>query len=207
RLVKAEGPLPPAQAADYVRQAARGLQHAHEHGLVHRDIKPSNILVDREGTVKILDLGLARFFQDETDDLSRRNDHSPLGTTDYMAPEQALDSHTADARADIYSLGATLYFLLVGHGPFRGGSLTEKVVWLQSRQPRPVREIRPEVPAGLAAVVERMMAKEPGQRYQTTAEVTEALAPWVGTATAPPRPPAPGPALPPVDTLAVAAAA
>jgi tRNA A-37 threonylcarbamoyl transferase component Bud32 len=206
RLVKEEGPLAPAQAADYVRQAALGLQHAHEHGLVHRDIKPSNILVDREGTVKILDLGLARFFHDEADDLSRRHEQSPLGTTDYMAPEQALDSHTADGRADVYSLGATLYFLLAGHGPFRGGTLAEKVVWLQTRQPRPIRELRPDVPAELAAVLERMMAKEPGQRFQTPAEVAAALAPWAQTGTPPPRLP-PAPVLPPGDTLPVDAAA
>jgi tRNA A-37 threonylcarbamoyl transferase component Bud32 len=206
RLVKEVGPLPPAQAADYVRQAALGLQHAHEHGLVHRDIKPSNVLVDREGTVKVLDLGLARFFHDEADDLSRRHEQSPLGTTDYMAPEQALDSHTADGRADIYSLGATLYFLLAGHGLFHGGSLEEKILWLQTRRPRPIREFRPDVPAGLAAVLERMIAKEPGQRFQTPAEVAAALAPWAQTGAPPPRLPAARPG-PTGDTLPVDAAA
>ncbi len=95
-----------------------------------------------------------------------------------MSPEQALDSHTADTRADVYSLGATLYFLLAGHSPFAGRTTTEKVLWLQTRLPRPIRELRPEVPAGLAAVLERMMAKDPAQRYPTPAAVAEALAPW-----------------------------
>src|SRR5206468_2365474 len=100
---------PAARAAYYIRQAAQGLQHAHEHGLVHRDIKPSNLLVDGSGTVKILDLGLARFFHDTTDDLTRRHEQGPMGTTDYMAPEQAAESHAVDTRADIYGLGCTLY--------------------------------------------------------------------------------------------------
>jgi serine/threonine protein kinase len=186
QLVKEKGPLPPAQAADYIRQAARGLQHAHEHGLVHRDIKPHNLVVDRAGTVKVLDLGLARFFHDETDDLSRRHEQGPLGTMDYMAPEQALDSHAADIRADLYSLGATFYFLLAGHSPFRGGTAAEKILWLQTRRPPSIRELRPEVPAGMVAVLERMMAKEPDQRYHTPAEIADALAPWAQPAALPP---------------------
>ncbi len=185
-LVKRGGAVPPHEAAHYVRQAALGLQHAHEHGLVHRDIKPRNLLVDRAGAVKVLDLGLARFFHDESDDLSRRQESSPLGTTDYMAPEQALDSHTADIRADIYSLGATFYYLLAGHSPFQGMSTMEKILSHQTRQPRPIRDLRPEVPAGMAAVLERMMAKDPGQRYQVPADVASALAPYVRSA--PPRP-------------------
>jgi serine/threonine protein kinase len=190
-LVKRGGAVPPHEAAHYTRQAALGLQHAHEHGLVHRDIKPRNLLVDLAGTVKVLDLGLARFFHDETDDISRRQESSPLGTTDYMAPEQAVDSHAADIRADIYSLGATFYFLLAGHSPFQGMSTMEKILSHQTRQPRPIRDLRPEVPAGMAAVLERMMAKDPRQRYQVPADVASALAPYVRSA-----PPRPGP---PVD--------
>ena len=115
-----------------------GLQHAHEIGLVHRDIKPGNILVDRAGVVKILDMGLARFFHDEDDNLTRKNDENVLGTADYLAPEQALDSHTVDIRADIYSLGATFYYLLTGSAPFPEGSVAQKLIWHQNRQPRPV---------------------------------------------------------------------
>ena len=181
-LVKAVGVIHPHQAANFIRQAALGLQHAHEHGLVHRDIKPHNLLVDRTGAVKVLDLGLARFFHDDADDLSRRNDASPLGTADYMAPEQALDSHTADVRADIYSLGATFYYLLAGQSPFHGKTPREKFLAHQSQQPLPIRELRAEVPVGMALVIERMMAKDPRQRYQAPIDVAEALTPWVRSA-------------------------
>src|SRR5262249_32424765 len=149
------------RAAHYVRQAALGLQHAHEAGLVHRDVKPSNLLLDRSGTVKVLDLGLARFFHDESDDLSKRQLESTLGTSDYMAPEQALDSHSVDTRADIYSLGATFYYLLAGHGPFRAMASVQKFLSHRFDPPRPIREVRPEVPEGLATVIERMIAREP----------------------------------------------
>src|SRR5262249_50322763 len=145
-VVKRCGPVDPLRAAHYVRQAALGLQHAHEAGLVHRDIKPSNLLLDRSGAVKILDLGLARFFHDQSDDLSRRHAESPVGTMDYMAPEQARDSHVVDIRADIYSLGATFYFLLAGHGPFGGVTPLQKLLCHQLERPRPLRELRPEVP-------------------------------------------------------------
>jgi serine/threonine protein kinase len=186
RVVKKGGPLSVPRAAHYVRQAAAGLQHAHEAGLVHRDIKPSNLLLDRTGCVKILDLGLARFFRDEADDITRRHAESPVGTLDYMAPEQALDSHQADIRADIYGLGATFYFLLAGHGPFRADTSLGKIICHQFEQPKPIRDLRPEVPDGVAAVMERMMAKDPAARYQTPAEVVAALAPWAPAPIPPP---------------------
>ena len=114
-IVQRSGPMPYERAAHYIRQAAQGLQHAHECGLVHRDIKPGNLLVDRAGTVKLLDLGLARIFHETTDDLTTGRDaRTLLGTVDYLAPEQALNSHDVDIRADIYGLGATFYFLLTG---------------------------------------------------------------------------------------------
>src|SRR5215471_17957199 len=109
-IIKKHGPMDITRAAHYIRQAAIGLQHAHIEGLVHRDIKPGNILVDRSGIVKVLDMGLARFFHDEDDVLTRKFEENVLGTADYLAPEQALDSHAVDIRADIYSLGATFYF-------------------------------------------------------------------------------------------------
>ncbi|MFL5243061.1 MAG: protein kinase domain-containing protein [Gemmataceae bacterium] len=180
-IVKKHGPMDAVRAAHYVRQAALGLQHAHEAGLVHRDIKPSNLLLDRTGTVKVLDLGLARFFHDESDDLSKQEAHGPVGTSDYMAPEQALNSHEADIRADIYSLGATFYFLLAGHSPFREGTALQKLICHQFDRPRPIRDIRPEVPEGLAFVLDRMMAKDLANRYQSPAEVEEALVPWTKT--------------------------
>jgi serine/threonine protein kinase len=186
RLVREYGPLPVPHACNYILQAAQGLQHAHEKGMVHRDIKPSNLLLDRTGTVKILDLGLARFFHDDTDDLSKRYSEGPIGTMDYMAPEQALDSHHADIRADIYSLGATFYFLLAGHGPYQEGTALQKMIRQQLLPPRPIRDIRPDLPEGLAAVIGRMMAKDPAARYQTPAEAAEALVPWTQTPIPPP---------------------
>ena len=122
--VTADGALPVVQAADYVRQAASGLAHAHQMGLIHRDIKPANLLIDRKGTVKILDMGLAQFSNDDEASLTIAHDEKVLGTVDYLSPEQALDSHTVDERADIYSLGCTLYFALVGHPPFPEGTCT-----------------------------------------------------------------------------------
>jgi hypothetical protein len=136
--------------------------------------------------VKILDLGLARFFHDHADDLSMRHDESPLGTSDFMAPEQAVNSHRVDIRADIYSLGATFYFLLAGRGPFPEGTALQKLAYHQFQQPTPIRTLRPEVPEGLAAVIERMMAKEPGERYQTPAEIAQALVPWTQDPIPPP---------------------
>jgi serine/threonine protein kinase len=178
-IVAAHGPLDPERATHYVTQAAAGLQHAHDGGWVHRDIKPGNILVDRNGTVKILDLGLARLFQDNKDMLTRQFDEkSILGTADYLSPEQGIDSHAVDIRSDIYSLGATFYFLLTGQPPFAGGSLSKKLIHHQMHDPRPIREIRAEIPEELAAVVTKMMAKDPMDRYQIPDQVAEALTPW-----------------------------
>ena len=187
-LVKKVGALDPVRASHYVYGASVGLQHAHEMGLVHRDIKPGNILIDRAGVVKILDLGLARFFNntDEDDDLTRKYDESILGTADYLAPEQAIDSHTVDIRADVYSLGGTFYYLLSGRPPFPEGSVAQKLLWHQVREPVPVRGLRPDLPADLADVVARMMAKKPEDRFQSPAEIMAALAPWVQSPIPPP---------------------
>ena len=147
-IVQRGGRLDPIRSAHYISHAALGLQHAHEvAGLVHRDIKPGNIIVDRSGTVKVLDLGLARFFYDEDDLLTKKFDENVLGTADYLAPEQALDSHSVDIRGDIYSLGGTFYFCLTGLAPFADGTVAQKLIWHQSRQPKPLRH----VPVGRAA--------------------------------------------------------
>jgi serine/threonine protein kinase len=185
-LVARSGPLSPTRATEYIRQAASGLQHAHEVGLVHRDIKPGNLLVDRSGTVKILDLGLVRIFQSDDGLTKGQNFRYVLGTIDYQAPEQAVDSHEVDIRADIYSLGATFYFLLTGQTVFPEGSIAEKLTWHQRRQPRPISDYRDDVPAGLAAVVDRMMAKSPSDRYPEPADVVEALAEWAHEPIPPP---------------------
>jgi serine/threonine protein kinase len=176
-IVGKRGPLSIERATHYIRQAAIGLDAADRVGLVHRDIKPSNILVDRSGTVKILDMGLARFFRDDGDDLTKKYDEDcVLGTADYCAPEQVMNSHGVDIRADIYSLGATFYFCLTGRTPFGPGTTAQKIIWHQMKEPTPVRELRPEVPEELAAVQAKMMAKAVEERYQTPVEVDEALA-------------------------------
>lgn len=185
-VVKKSGPLVLARACHYIRQAALGLQHAFEKGLVHRDMKPGNVLVDRQGVVKILDMGLARFFHDEDDILTRKYDESVLGTADYLAPEQAIDSHTADIRADIYGLGATFYFLLAGRPPFEGGTVAQKLLWHQTKTPRSLTEFRQDVPAGVLAIIAKMMAKDPAQRYATPGEAAAALEPFTRTIVAPP---------------------
>jgi serine/threonine protein kinase len=186
-IVKKTGPLDPVRAAHYIRQSALGLQHAHEAaGLVHRDIKPGNILVDRNGIVKVLDMGLARFFHEEEDSITRKYDESVLGTADYLAPEQAINSHDVDIRADIYSLGATLYFCLTGKTPFHEGSIAQKLIWHQTRQPKSVKLLRPEVPDGIVAVIDRAMAKDPNQRFATPQAMAESLSPWTQTPIAPP---------------------
>jgi serine/threonine protein kinase len=151
------------------------LQYIHETGLVHRDIKPGNLLLDyAKDAVKILDMGLARFFNDNEELLTR----GVLGTVDYFAPEQTMDSHTVDIRADIYGLGGTMSFLLTGSPPFEGGSVIEKIQGHRRLEPRPIRALRADVPEALVAVILKMMAKDPAQRYQVPAEVGQALAPW-----------------------------
>jgi serine/threonine protein kinase len=179
-LIGRTGPLDPIRAAQYVAQAAQGLEFAHQAGLVHRDVKPANILLDRHGVIRILDLGLARFYCDQDDPLTLRYDEKTvLGTADYVAPEQALNSHDVDGRADIYGLGATFHFLLTAQPPFPGGKVAQKLIWHQVKQPTPVRAIRPEVPEAMAAVLTRMMAKAPAERFQTAGAVVAALAPWL----------------------------
>jgi serine/threonine protein kinase len=173
-IVRRHGPLYLLRAAHYVRQAALGLQHAHERGVVHRDVNPGNLLLDRRGTVKLLDLGLARFLHEPEPDQG-----DIVGTADYMAPEQARDSASVDWRADIYGLGATFYYLMTGQPPFaEAQTLARKLICHQAATPASVRELRPDVPEALAAIVDRMLAKDPAQRYQSAAEVAAVLAFW-----------------------------
>ncbi len=187
KIIKNNGPLSVERAANYIAQSANGLQHAHEAGLVHRDIKPGNLLLERTGEVKVLDLGLARFFFEENDQLTKKHDaNSVLGTADYLAPEQAMDSHNVDIRGDIYSLGATFYFLLTGHAPFHDKSVPQKLIAHQLRQPPPIENFRKDVPAELIAVLKKMMAKRPEDRYQQPYEVAQALEPWTRIPVSPP---------------------
>ncbi len=177
-LVKDSGPLSYNKAADYIAQVARGLHHAHEMGLIHRDIKPANCLVDKKGTVKLLDMGLARLVGDEAS-LTLDNNENVLGTADYLAPEQALNSHTADQRADIYSLGCTLYYLLTGHPPFPEGTISERLLKHQVEQAPSIFMDRPEAPPTLVNICTRMMAKKPADRYQTAGDVAQRLTEWL----------------------------
>jgi serine/threonine protein kinase len=178
-LVRQRGPMPMTEAVGYVIQAALGLQHAHDRGLVHRDMKPGNLLLDKSGTVKILDMGLARFFVQEKDDkLTERLEKGViLGTVDYLAPEQAVQSSGVDRRADIYSLGATLYTLLTA-SPVFDGTMTQKLVHIQMAMPESITKRRPEIPLALTQVVEKMMAKRPEDRFQSAADAIEALCPF-----------------------------
>lgn len=185
-FIRRNGTLSPERAAHYIRQAALGLQHAHEAGLVHRDIKPGNLLLDRTGTVKLLDMGLARFFhEDSTAFVKEYEVGYIIGTGDYIAPEQIVDSRV-DIRADIYSLGGTMYYLLTGKSPFQEGTSAQKIIWHQVRHPKSLRALRPDVPEALVQVFEKIVAKEPGRRFQTPLELVQALEPFTQNPIAPP---------------------
>jgi serine/threonine protein kinase len=182
--VKASGPLPVANACNYIHQAALGLQHAHEHGMVHRDIKPANLILAGAGNraiVKVLDFGLAKVTSEGQVDTSLTREGQMLGTPDYIAPEQILDAQKADIRADIYSLGCTVYFLLTGGPPFGGDKLWDLYQAHISRDAPPLDGVRPGIPVELAALVAKMMAKDPERRFQAPGEVARALLPFFRT--------------------------
>ena len=177
RLTKIAGPLKPADACEIIRQAALGLQHAHEQQLVHRDIKPSNLLLGRDGAVKLLDFGLARLASDQT---ALTTTGQMIGTLDYLAPEQAGDARRVDIRSDIYSLGCTFYFLLTGHPPFSGPEYetpASKIKAHLAHQPPMPRGSRGRIPLPVLACLQRMMAKSADDRYQKPAAIAAELAP------------------------------
>ncbi len=184
RLVAERGPLTVAEACDCIRQAALGLQHAFEHGMVHRDVKPQNLMLvpgpggSAPGVVKVLDFGLARLASELAPAGPATSTGIMLGTADYIAPEQADDPHTADTRAAIYALGCTLYFLLTGQPPFPEGTLMQKLMAHGKRSFRPLTDFRSDVPPALVEVLDRMTAKEPARRYPTPGEAARALAPF-----------------------------
>ena len=175
RIVVRDGVLDPRHAAELIRQTAEGLHAAHLAGLVHRDIKPSNILLDPAGQIHILDLGLARLDAGDAASLTMMHNSRALGTVDYVAPEQARDSHSVDARADIYSLGCTLYYLLTGAPPFDEGTIPQRLLAHQNKKPPDLRQVRPEVPEDLARIYEKMLVKDPARRFQTAEEVAASL--------------------------------
>jgi anti-sigma factor RsiW len=220
-VVRRRGPLPVAHACYYASQAALGLQHAFEKGMVHRDIKPQNLILARAGkrhVVKVLDFGLAKATREHGFARELTAEGDVLGTPDYMAPEQWQNARGLDIRADIYSLGCTLYFLLTGTTPFDGDTVNELLAAHVSEEAPPLDQVRPGVPRELAAVVARMVAKDPGRRYPQPAEVARALTPFLkaagkapggGAAPAEPADPPSGPTQPigltPVGTEFVSA--
>jgi serine/threonine-protein kinase len=179
-LVRKHGPLPYLVAANYIAQSARGLQHAHDIGLIHRDVKPANLLVNRQGIVKVLDLGLALFEDDKNDaSLTMEYNDKVLGTADYLAPEQAINSHNVDHKADMYGLGCTLYFLLTGHPPFPDGSIASRIIKHQNSMPPDIRKDRPDCPGELDGICVKMMQKDPKFRYGSCNQVADVLEAWI----------------------------
>jgi serine/threonine protein kinase len=179
------GPLPVGEACEVVRQAALGLQHLHEHGLVHRDVKPSNLMLTPAGEVKVLDLGLARHLSGPGAGERITAQGQFLGTFDYMAPEQCADPHAVDIRADVYGLGCTLYELLAGQAPFAGpdyeSAFRKMKAHVEAPVP-PIREPRPDVPERLAAALGRMLAKDREGRFASPADVVRAVQPFAAGA-------------------------
>jgi serine/threonine protein kinase len=177
RIVDRRGPLPVTEACACVWQAALGLQHAHEQGMVHRDLKPSNLIVTRAGQVKILDFGLAQLVQECQAGLTPEG--AVVGTPGYLAPEQARDPGAVDIRADLYSLGCTLYHLLAGRPPFLGGGVVQQLLAHQDRTPRPLSSFRGDLPETLIGIVQRLLAKDPAARFQSPAQLAQALKPFL----------------------------
>jgi serine/threonine-protein kinase len=215
QLVRRGGPLPIAQACEYVRQAAQGLHYAHQKGMVHRDVKPGNLLLQTELlaapngqpvvtlTVKISDFGLARLAEPGATAVGEPGRPNVLmGTPDYVAPEQAQDNSRADPRSDLYALGCSFFHLLTGRVPFPGGPALDKLRRHANEEAPAVERLRPEVPPAVAAVVRRLMAKRPEERFASAGEVVAVLAPFCGTGS-------PGPIAPPsspfIDLLATPA--
>jgi serine/threonine-protein kinase len=176
-LVKQRGPLPVGEAVDYAVQAARGLAYAHRCGVVHRDLKPANLLLTADNVVKLSDLGLARFAEGEGGALTMKG--QCLGTPEFMAPEQAEDARHADPRSDLYSLGGTLFHLLTAELPVRGSSQLQRLKNLLTVPPQPLLEVRGDVPPGLAAVVDRLRARNPANRPATAEETIALLEPYL----------------------------
>jgi serine/threonine-protein kinase len=204
RHVEKSGPMAVHQACQVARQTALGLQHAHTKGMIHRDVKPQNLMLTREGRVKILDFGLARYAREAesgtladmvtprragaaptVDDARLTQDGATLGTPDYMAPEQIGNAASVDIRADIYGLGCTLYFMLVGRPPFAAGSTADKLLAHLEDEPPDVSAVRSDVPMALVGIIRRMMAKDPADRPATPADVAEALVPFVKASVSP----------------------
>ncbi len=179
RKVEDEGPLSLRLATSVILQAAQALEYAHRHGVIHRDVKPSNLVLGPDGRVKLLDLGLARRPCQPQESLTMIFHDHLLGTPDFMAPEQAIDCHEVDGRADLYALGCTFYYFVAGRPPFTGRSTLERLLAHQSVPPVPLSEVRSGTPEGLSQICDRLLAKQPQNRYQKAGDLVEHLAPWL----------------------------
>jgi serine/threonine protein kinase len=181
RVVFEKGPLPLTRAARLMAEVASALDHAHGRGLIHRDLKPGNILVTPNDRAKVLDLGLALMRGEKGRDQTVVGGRGYIvGTMDYIAPEQTTDAAGVDPRSDVYSLGCTLYFALTGQPPFPGGTSQEKVLRQRNEEPTPLLALRPTLPPAFAALVQRMMAKDPAARFDSARAVEAALRAWTG---------------------------
>lgn len=179
RLVRQEGPAQAGRVAKWGAEIATALDYAHQFGVVHRDLKPSNVIITPSDDAKLLDMGLARWYADDHNETAILGGNRIVGSFDYMAPEQAVNSARADARSDIYGLGCLLYFALVGRPPFHHVEENRaKIVHHRETNPAPIRNVRPDVPAGLTEAIDKMMAKDPDHRYQLAAEVVGVLESW-----------------------------
>ncbi len=179
-LIVRNGPLPWPSACELIRQTAAGLQHAHDNGTIHRDIKPANLLVDTNGHLKIADFGLSKIESEADDEFSLQMifGHDCLGTADYIAPEQTLDSNTVDGRADLYSLGCTFYATLTGKLPFPLKTTKQKLEAQRTRKPRPVTGFVEDLPPEVTAILEKMISKRPETRFQQAHDICQALSPF-----------------------------
>ncbi len=178
-IVNNDGALPYEMVATYIAQTAEGLQHAHDRNLIHRDVKPANLLIDDKGAIKILDLGLALFSEPDRSSLTIAHNENVLGTADYLAPEQALNSHNVDHRADMYGLGCTMYFLLTGHAPFPEGTLAQRIAMHQSRMPADIAVDRADCCPELVNICVRMIQKDPEERFESASQVASVLRQWL----------------------------
>lgn len=200
-MIERNGHVPYRDALDYVRQAATGLQHAHDQGIIHRNINPSNLLRDGHGIVKILDMGHSRFTDDDVMNVTKLyTAQSMVGSVDYIAPEQVLGDKL-DARCDIYSLGATLYALLAGRPPFQGNSL-QVMMAHQVEKPPSISSSQQNMPAAVNLIIDKMMAKKPDDRFQSCLEVIDAIESVLksGTQKRPPLKSTPSKTIPPIST-------
>jgi serine/threonine protein kinase len=178
-IIKERGPLPITESVDYILQAARGLAYAHDEGVVHRDIKPANLLLDLRGSIKILDMGLARFNASaDTSDHQLTGTGQVLGTVDYMSPEQAANTHQADGRSDIYSLGCSLYRLLTGRNLYEGSTVVAKILAHMNHPIPSLAAARPDCPPEIDRIFQKMVAKQPAERYQHAAQLVVELVSW-----------------------------